>query len=163
MSNVVELRPARGRWIPWTFVAGMLVVIAVNGVLITLALNTFPGLDDTAAYDHGVAYNAVVAEEQRQDQLGWRIAARLEPAAGSASDIVVRATRPDGTPLDGLTVVGELTRPLGAQATVDAALSPAGAGAYRTRVALRAGQWELHITATAGADRFDLRQRVIAR
>jgi nitrogen fixation protein FixH len=141
----------------------MAVVVAVNGVMITLALNTFPGLDDTAAYDHGVAYNAVVAEEQRQEALGWRIVARLEPAAGSASDIVVRAAHQDGTPLDGLTVVGELTRPVGAAATVETALVPAGEGAYRTRVALHAGQWDLHITATAGAERFDLRQRVFAR
>jgi nitrogen fixation protein FixH len=171
MSNVVRVarcapvQPARGRWIPWIFVAGFAVIVAVNGVMIAYALKTFPGLADPAAYNHGVAYNAVLAEADRQEALGWRLAARLEPHGDiSASDIVVRATRPDGTPLDGLTVIGQLTRPIDTPATVDAALEPAGQGIYRTRVALpRAGQWELHITAVAGADRLDLRQRVIAQ
>ena len=160
MSNVVQIRPARGRWIPWIFVAAFAVIVAVNGVMVAYALKTFPGLSDPAAYDHGVAYNAVLAEADRQEALGWRLAARLDPAG----DIVVRATRPDGAPLDGLTVTGQLTRPIDAPATVDAALEPAGEGIYRARVTLpRIGQWELHITAVAGADRLDLRQRVVAR
>ena len=161
MSNVAKLeRPASGRWIPWIFVAGFAVIVAVNGIMIAYALKTFPGLADPAAYNHGVAYNAVLAEAGRQEALGWRLTAGLD----QAGDIVVRATRADGTPLEGLTVTGQLTRPIDAPATVDAAFAPAGEGIYRTRVTLpRAGQWELHITAIAGADRLDLRQRVIAR
>ena len=53
---------ARGRWIPWTYAAGMLVVIAVNAVLITAALRSFPGLVVQRPYDRGIAYN----EELRQ-------------------------------------------------------------------------------------------------
>lgn len=167
MSNVVQLprsapaAPARGGWIPWIFVAGFAVIVAVNATMVTYALRSFPGLADPAAYNHGVRYNAVLAEASRQAALGWQLAARLEP---SGDAVVVRATRADGTPLDGLTLTGELTRPVDAPATVDVALVPAGEGLYRARVALpRAGQWELHIVATAGADRLDLRQRVFAR
>jgi len=171
MSNVVQgarsapIRPVRGRWIPWIFVAAFAVIVAVNGIMVAYALKTFPGLSDPAAYNHGVAYNAVLAEADRQEALGWRLVARLEPQGDmSASDIVVRVTRSNGTPLDGLTVTGQLTRPIDAPATVDAAFEPAGAGIYRTHVALpRAGQWELHITAVAGNDRLDIRQRVVAR
>jgi len=167
VSNVVSLArstpapaPApRGRWIPWVYVAGFAVVVAVNAVMVTVALRSFPGLADRAAYDHGVRYNAVLAEVERQAALGWQLAAELVPGG----DIVVRAARADGTPLDGLTLTAALTRPVDAPATVDAVLVPAGNGVYRARVALpRPGQWEMHVVATAGADRVDLRRRVVA-
>ena len=46
---------ADGWWYPWIFVFGMLVVIAVNIVLITSAIDTFPGLDTEDAYQKGLA------------------------------------------------------------------------------------------------------------
>jgi nitrogen fixation protein FixH len=167
MTNVVHIapraaaRPARGRWIPWVFVVGFAVIVAVNATMVTFALRSFPGLADPAAYNHGIRYNAVLAEADRQAALGWQLAAELAPAGDA---LVVRATRADGTPLEGLTLTGELTRPVDAPASVMVALAPAGAGLYRARVALpRAGQWELHVVATAGTDRLDLRQRLFAQ
>src|SRR4030095_6480566 len=113
---------------------------------------------DPAAYNHGVAYNAVLAEADRQQALGWRLTARLEGAA-----VVVRATRADGAPLDGLTLSGQLTRPVDAPAAVDVTLAALGDGVYRTRVDLpRRGQGDLHVVAIAGGERVDLRQRVFA-
>ena len=35
--------PRRGRWIPWAFVGGFLVVFGVNGLLIYFAITTFTG------------------------------------------------------------------------------------------------------------------------
>src|SRR5262249_4257009 len=98
MSNVVPLRAPRGRWIPWIFVGCFVVIIPVNAVMVAYALKPSPGLRDQAAYAHGVAYNAVLAEAVRQEALGWRLSARLErQTAGDA--VVVRATRADGAPL----------------------------------------------------------------
>jgi hypothetical protein len=39
MSDVaLRAEPVRGRWIPWVFVGGMLLVVAVNLVLVWFAL-----------------------------------------------------------------------------------------------------------------------------
>jgi hypothetical protein len=65
----------------------------------------------------------VLAEAARQEALGWRLAARPRAARVSRpASSSVRATGPDGTPLDGLTVTGQLTRPIDAPASVGAAL-----------------------------------------
>jgi nitrogen fixation protein FixH len=168
MSNVVQggrsapMRPARSSWIPWIFVGGFVVIVAVNAIMVAYALKSFPGLADPAAYNHGVAYNAMLAEADRQEALGWRLTARLDSA--TAGDVVVvRATRADGAPLDGLVLSGRLTRPVDVPAAVDVALTALGDGVYRTRVELpRRGQWDLHVIATAGSERVDLRQRVFA-
>ena len=44
-----------GWWYPWIFVGGMLVVIAVNGVLITMAVSTFSGIETEEHYRKGLA------------------------------------------------------------------------------------------------------------
>jgi len=54
-------RRAPGWWYPWTFVGGMLLVIVVNGVMISYALGTFPGLSTEDAYRRGLAYNQTIA------------------------------------------------------------------------------------------------------
>ena len=41
-EHVIE--PRRSAWIPWVFVGGMLLVVAVNGVLIVAAVDTFTGV-----------------------------------------------------------------------------------------------------------------------
>ena len=44
MSSHRTVRPRRSAWIPWVFVGGMLLVVAVNGVLIVAAVGTFTGV-----------------------------------------------------------------------------------------------------------------------
>ena len=62
----------KSSWIPWIFVGGFAGVVAVNGVLIWLALTTFSGLDREAPYARGIGYNAVLAEARDQAALGWQ-------------------------------------------------------------------------------------------
>ena len=47
-------------------VAGFVVVVAVNAVMLTLALGTFNGLSTDGAYDRGLAYNQTLAAEAAQ-------------------------------------------------------------------------------------------------
>ena len=150
-----------GRWIPWMFVLGFGVILAVNLALIVAAIRTFPGLDNPAPYDRGLAYNRVLAEATRQDAVGWRLDATLDRASG---ELVVRATDRDGAPLDGLALAGTFTRPVDSPVSVAVTLRAAGEGVYRAPLALpRAGQWILHLVATAADERVDWRTRLVAR
>ncbi|QLH39782.1 MAG: FixH family protein [Defluviicoccus sp.] len=68
---MAQRRP-QGWWYPWTFVVGMLVVVAVNVVLITYAIGTFPGLDTEDAYRKGITYNQTLAAAHEQEARGWQ-------------------------------------------------------------------------------------------
>jgi nitrogen fixation protein FixH len=150
--------PSRGRWIPWVFVGGMLVVVAVNATLIWFALTTFTGLTVGHSYDRGRTYNAVIAEAARQEALGWAARVSLEGAT-----LAVAVTDRDGLPVAGR-IAGVLLRPLeGTELPLDLAATAPGRFAARVE-GLRPGQWEARLTLTGpGQAALDIRQRVIAR
>jgi nitrogen fixation protein FixH len=150
--------PRRGRWIPWAFVGGMGLVVAVNAVLITAAVSTFTGVTEGRTYDRGRAYNHVLEEAARQDALGWR--AEVAAAEGQLRVLVRdREARPVAGRLEGV-----LRRPLDGRETA-IVLEAAGPGLWTAALsALPPGQWEARLSLTdAEAHRLDIRQRVFLR
>ena len=73
---------SRSRHIPWLFVGGFAVVIAVNAIMICFAVGSFSGLYTSKPRDRGLHYNAIVAEQQIRDALGWRVDAVWRPETG---------------------------------------------------------------------------------
>jgi nitrogen fixation protein FixH len=148
--------PKRGRWIPWVFVGGMALVVAVNAVFVWFAFSTFTGVTVPRAYERGRGYDQVLTEAARQDALGWRGDITLE--AG-----VLRLAMQDRAhqPLHGR-VEGVLQRPLEG-VEVPLGFTATGSGRFAARLeALRAGQWEARLTFFDEAGTaFDLRKRFI--
>ena len=144
--NATIIPERRGRWIPWVFVGGMALVIAVNAVLITAAVSTYSGTTVGGAYDRGRTYNHVLEEAARQRALGWTaevsqdggwLALSLRDAAGAAlpADSGVR---------------GVLQRPLD-RTEVPLDLRAAGDGTWIADVRAAAhGQWDARIEVTRG-------------
>lgn len=159
MNAIAAQAPVRGRWIPWVFVAGFLVVIGVNAVLITAAVGTFTGTTTTGAYDRGLGYGAVLDEAARQRALGWK--AEVVRAGGA---VVVTVRLPDGSPLPAdAAVAGTLQRPLD-RTSLPLDFQPSAPGAWRAAADVPApGAWEAVLTVTRGADRLERRQRLVIR
>ncbi|MBI0537504.1 hypothetical protein D9599_18250 [Roseomonas sp. KE2513] len=157
MNAIAAHPPARGRWIPWVFVAGFLVVIGVNAVLITAAVGTFTGTTTTGAYDRGLGYGAVLDEAARQKALGWK--AEIARAGGA---VVLTVRLPDGSPLPAdASVTGTLQRPLDRTA-LPLGFQPSAPGTWRAAAEVPApGAWEAVLTVTRGADRLERRQRLV--
>lgn len=150
--------PKRGRWIPWVFVGGMLLVVAVNGVMVWAALTTFTGVTVGQAYDRGRAYNHVLAEAARQDSLGWAAQVALE-----GDRLVLSVRDREGAPVAGR-VQGTLLRPLErTQLPLD--FLPVAPGRWAAEVAPpQPGQWEARLRLLGpGGDVLDIRERVYAR
>ncbi len=145
--------PSRGRWIPWIFVGGMLVVVVVNGVLIFQALSTFTGVSVGQAYDRGRTYNHILAEAARQDALGWTLNTRLE-----GGRVIVNARDRGGAPIQGV-LEGHMLRPLDGERV--ALPETVATGRFTLELPeLRAGLWELRgLLTSASGERHDLRQR----
>jgi nitrogen fixation protein FixH len=148
--------PRRSAWIPWVFVGGMLIVVAVNAVLVYAALTTFAGVTTPKAYERGRLYNEVLAEAARQDALGWRLTAELREGV-----LRVHAADREGLPLGGR-LEGVLVRPLeGNQVALDFAAAAPGLW-IAAAPALRPGQWEARLRLRRGEERSDAAIRLIA-
>lgn len=148
--------PNRGRWIPWAFAGGMLLVVAVNAVMVYFAVSTFTGVTVPRSYERGRGYDAVLAEAARQDALGWRAEVRFE-----GGRLTVAATDREGRGVPGR-VEGVLLRPLEG-GELPLAFTARGTGRWTAEVeAPRRGQWEARLT-LFGPDEapFDIRRRLM--
>ncbi|MBX9593091.1 MAG: FixH family protein [Roseomonas sp.] len=154
------MKPAalpRGRWIPWVFVGGMLLVVVVNMVLVFFALTTFTGVTTGRAYDRGRTYNDVIAAASRQAALGWAADVQLR----GASVVVVVVKDRTGIAVPGR-IEGRLLRPLeGTTLPLDFAAT--ATGTFRADIGARQpGQWDA-VLRFFGPDgqAIDIRQRMI--
>ncbi len=134
----------KSAWIPWVFVGGMALVVAVNGVLVTAALNGFAGPLVPRAYERGRQYSTVLEEAARQDALGWVVDVRRD-----AQGVEVMARDRDGRAVPAA-LTARLQRPLTRSMM---ALEPEATGTGRWRITLDAapGQWDLELLLRGGA------------
>lgn len=154
--TVFSLR--NGRYIPWLFVAGFALVIAVNGTMAWLAVGSFSGLYTAKPRDRGLHYNAVVDEQKTRDALGWRIDAQWR-AESNRLEITTRDR--DGQPLDGARVAVELVRPVEKRIPVSVALGFIEPGRFAGYVELPArGNWDADIVVERGGERYALTRRM---
>jgi nitrogen fixation protein FixH len=155
--TIPEHDPRRSRWIPWVFVGGMLLVLAVNVGMVVSALTTFTGVTTGRAYDKGRAYNHVLEEAARQDALGWRGTVAVE-----ARRLRLAVLDRSGQPVPGR-AAGVLHRPMDG-VELPLALAVDGAGWSAAVPDAHAGLWEARLTLTdAEGHRLDIRQRVVLR
>lgn len=142
--------PRKALWIPATFVAAMSLVVVVNGIMVYFATSTFPGLDTTKAYVHGLAYNETLQGSAASKALGWQ-------AMASIADGRLRVSVQDrhGLPVSGLTIHGEIVRrtTTAFDQRIQLTADPVQAGQYVTGLDLpAAGLWELRLVARNAAD-----------
>jgi len=156
--------PRRSRWIPWTFAVGMGVVVAVNAGMIWAAVSSFTGTTVARPYERGLAYNGVIALQERQDRLGWRSDVAFLPATKGARGgrIELRLADRDGQPLTDMRIVGRLERPLEPALAIDLVFRSPGGGRHVADIDLpRAGQWELVADGSRSDGRMRIRQRFV--
>ncbi|MCS6878316.1 MAG: FixH family protein [Geminicoccaceae bacterium] len=153
-----------GWWIPWIFVGGFLLVVAVNGVMIWLAAATWTGLVTDRAYDRGLEYNRNLEAAAQMARLGWQTRLSVTALSDGARELRLEARDRAGEPLSGLLVEGRLERPVHAGADRELFLAPAGRGVYRAVLEdLPPGQWHAHLRLTRGSERFVVSERLFVR
>jgi nitrogen fixation protein FixH len=154
-------RASRDRWIPWAFVAFFATFIAVDAVMVVLAVSSFSGVSTENAYQEGLAYNRTLAEAQREKALGWRIDLAYAPSGPRQGRLIVGLMDRRGVPLSRATVSAELVRPT--QEGLDFTVSLARDGeSFAADLELPlAGQWEVRLVAARPDGAFHHRQRII--
>ena len=158
MSTAVA---SRSRYVPWLFVAGFAIVIAVNGVMVWFAVGSFSGLYTDRAREIGLHYNKVIAEQRARDALGWKISTRWHADIGK---IELSVTGPDGQPLSGARPRIELVRPAEKRPPLPVALAALGAGQFAGYVDLpERGSWDLDIIIERDGERYAVTRRMFLR
>lgn len=150
-----------GHWIPWLFVGLFLLVLAVNGTMIVIAVSTFTGLETTNAYEKGLAYNKNLAAAAEQERLGWQ--AELETVQQGGRQVTLALTLIDrlGSPVTRAAVEALLLRPVQEGHDLTVQLKEQGQGRYQARVDLPLpGQWDVQLTATARESTYRLAERI---
>ena len=152
---------SRSRYIPWLFVAGFAVVIAVNATMIWFAVGSFSGLYTPVPRDRGLHYNAIIAEQNARDALGWRVDASWHVESGRLEVSVLDSA---GQPLAGARVSAELIRPVEKRPPLAVALTAFDLGRFTASVDLpERGNWDLDIVVERGGDRFALTRRMFLK
>lgn len=152
---------ARGRYIPWLFVAGFGIVVAVNATMIWLAVGSFSGLYTPKPRERGLHYNDIVAEQRSRDVLGWRVDARWQAEAARLEVALFDAA---GQPLAGATVLATLVRPVEKRPPLAVVLGAVDVGRFAGPVDLPArGNWDIDIVVERGSDRYAVTRRMFLR
>lgn len=156
-------RRITGRMVLIAMVAFFAVVIAVNGVFLYLALDSFPGLETEDSYRKGLAHDERLAAEQAQRALGWRPQVSWRATGAARGRFELRLTGADGQPLTGRGVRLSLRRPVHAGDDLMVPLAENAPGHYLADITLPGpGNWEAVVTiARPGAPDYRHRQRII--
>jgi len=133
-----------GKMVFWATTAFFVVVVGVNVIMATLAVNTFGGLQTKAAYKLGLKYNEAIAAAQVQAKLGWQVDTVFSAAADGKRVITITTRDRDGNPLNGLSAKAHLASPTHPQ-DVEIDFAAAKDGVFSSTFAAPAGQWELEI------------------
>lgn len=157
--NTAEV--TRSRYIPWFFVAGFAIVVAVNATMISFAVGSFSGLYTPKPRDRGLHYNEVIAAQQARDALGWRVEPTWRPGS---DDLEVAVFDRAGQPLAGAQVAVALVRPAEKGTVVGVAMTAVDIGRHAGHVALPArGNWDVDISVEQGGQRFAQTRRMFLR
>lgn len=159
--SVLVARAPRFSIVPWLFVAGFAIVIAVNGVMIWFAIGSFSGLYSDHARARGIGYNHVMAEQRARDALGWTIGTDWQVDNRRLALTVLDA---NGKPLDGAAVTVDLIRPAERRAPLGVAMAAQGNGRFVGTVELPAyGSWDADIVVEARGSRFAVTKRLFLK
>ncbi len=152
---------SRGRYIPWLFVAGFALVVAVNATMIWLAVGSFSGLYTPKPRERGLHYNDIVAEQRTRDALGWRVETQWQSEGDRLEIAVFDAT---GKPLAGTRVFASLVRPVEKRPPLTVAVHAVDVGRYAGSVDLPArGNWDIDVVVERDDERYALTRRMFLR
>jgi nitrogen fixation protein FixH len=148
MRQALPVRSGINGWhVLFGMIAFFVTVTAVDGVMIYDAISTFGG-DTPDAYRTGLLYNQRIADERRQDELGWTEATKFD----SATDVfTVTLKDREGRGIDDLQMTGSIGRPATDVADRNLVLAAEGEGAYTVTLPnLAEGNWDISLFASQG-------------
>jgi nitrogen fixation protein FixH len=139
---------APGWWYPWIFVGFFLITVAVNGVMVFYALNSWTGLETQHYWERGTAYNTAIAGARDQRKRGWQVGIDFQATDLKSAHLAVDLKDHSGNVLADARVTAEIVRPTSEGHDFTVELSHQGQGRYTADFALPLpGQWDIRVIA----------------
>ncbi len=149
-SRLAHGRPITGRTVLFILVCFFGVMFIVNGIFTYFAVTTFNGLVAEGSYRKGLEYDDRLAEEARQDRLGWNADLQF---AGRGGQLRFTLEGADGQPVSGRLVRVRVGRPATDKFDRTVVLSETSPGIYTQDVSLPgAGNWLASLEVLEGYD-----------
>ncbi|MEZ6030875.1 MAG: FixH family protein [Hyphomonadaceae bacterium] len=101
-TRAMKTKGLRGIHVLWWISGFFAVIIALDTLFVTWALQSFPGEEVKNSYVLGLDYNREVERRREQEKLGWTSEVGLEQADDTR--LVVRMNGADQAPVTGLAV-----------------------------------------------------------
>ncbi len=147
-------RPLTGRVVLLALLGFFGTVIAVNVVMMTLAISTMPGMETESPYKAGINYNTEIGAAHDQRGRHLRVSGRIERAADGHATVNIEARDRSGAPLTNLAFTVRFLRPTDARADRTVAMTERESGVYRGDAAdVSPGLWEIELEAERGSER----------
>jgi nitrogen fixation protein FixH len=93
------------------FVVFFGIIIAVNGLMLTLALDTMPGTTTDSSYRASQRFNSDLAAARERAARGWNVDARVERNPTGIAAMTVSVREPEGAPVERIAVKARLMHP----------------------------------------------------
>ncbi|SDQ84914.1 FixH family protein [Pseudovibrio sp. Tun.PSC04-5.I4] len=139
-----EPRKFTGRMFLFCIVGFFGLIFVSNGIMMYLAIGTFPGLEVESSYKAGQRYNRELAKVRAQAKLNWKVNAAIERNNDGSALIRVIAKDKLGVPITGELVTVMLHRPAITAADQDLRLAERSAGEYMANAMdIQAGNWNV--------------------
>ncbi|WP_293858641.1 FixH family protein [uncultured Alsobacter sp.] len=138
------------------------VVLAVNVVMMRIAITTFSGVESETPYKNGLAYNTRLDAARQQAALGWSVDARVQRTDDGHVSVSVEARDKAGRAITDLTGVVRFERPTDKRLDRETAIAPGGAGRYTAELdGIGVGVWEVVVLfGEGGPTEFESRNRI---
>src|SRR3954454_18103382 len=133
--SLASPRPLTGRKVLFMLVAFFGVVIAVNMIMMKLAIQTLPGTEVDSAYTASLAYESQITAAHDQNARNWKVDAHIGRDSAGGATVQLEARDNNGTPMSGLKFQGRFERPTDRRADQSVALAEVGIGIYRGNAA----------------------------
>ncbi len=147
MESSVRKKP-RSPW-PFAIVVFFIVIAAVNGIMLTLAIRGYGGLLDENPYEAGVGYQDEIDALQAFKDAGWK--AHVE-----SSPLRVTLRTGDGEPITGALIRFHALRPNDAAQDVNVQLREESPGVYVSGDTLKPGTWLTRIAVVWRGRRYQI-------
>jgi nitrogen fixation protein FixH len=160
---LVSPKPLTGGKVLYMLIAFFGVVIAVNAIMMKLAIQTLPGTEVDSAYSASLAYEKEIGAARDQNARNWKVDAHVQRGADGGATLLVEARDSAGKPISGLKFLSRFERPTDRRADLPILLAEVGIGIYRgTAPQIAPGQWDLVLEGdTAGQRMFLSKNRVL--
>lgn len=143
-----------GRRVLFYLLAFFAIVFVANGVMITLAIDTLPGVEVDSAYRASLAFNSEVLRAQEQKARNWHVAAHVERSGDGFARLRLEARDAQETRIGGVAFAARLERPTDQRVDRVFNITEPEAGIFRGEAQnVEPGQWELIIEGMRGTER----------